>query len=115
MVLLQREMGKEKGLVMDGRDIGTVVFPEAELKIFMTADIDIRAKRRLLELKEKGINSNYNEVLLNLKKRDEIDSNREDSPLKRAPDAILLDTSNINFEEQVENIITLALNRISTL
>jgi len=115
MVALQRKMGEKKGLVMDGRDIGTVVFPNAELKIYMTADPEIRAQRRLKELKEKGINANFKEVLLNLQKRDKLDSSRTDSPLTQASDAILLDTSDLNFEDQVEIIVNLALNKISEI
>ncbi len=113
MVALQRKMGEQKGVVMDGRDIGTVVFPEAELKIFMTADLKIRAQRRLQELNESGHSPSIEEIIDNLEKRDNIDSSRSDSPLKKADDAILLDTSHLKFEDQVEKIVNLALNRIS--
>lgn len=100
LVKQQQEMGREKGIVMDGRDIGTVVFPQAELKIFITANPATRAKRRLEELKEKGQDTTYDEVLANLEKRDHIDTTRADSPLRKAPDAIELDNSNLSKEEQ---------------
>lgn len=100
LVKQQQAMGKEKGIVMDGRDIGTVVFPNAELKLFITADPDIRAQRRLDELKEKGQTTTFEEVLANLKKRDLIDTTRSDSPLKKADDAIELNNSNLTREEQ---------------
>ncbi len=115
MVDIQRAMGDEKGVVMDGRDIGTVVFPQAELKIFMTAEPEIRAKRRMLELEEKGENANFEKVLANLKKRDHIDSTRKESPLIQAADAILIDTSHMTFEDQVEKIVTLADQTIREL
>jgi cytidylate kinase len=102
MVKQQRENGKNKGIVMDGRDIGTVVFPDAELKIFMTASPEIRAQRRFLELKEKGGDVDFNSILQNVEGRDEIDSNREVSPLKRADDALILDNSNLTREEQLK-------------
>jgi len=105
MVKQQRENGKNKGIVMDGRDIGTVVFPEAELKIFMTASPEIRAKRRFHELKEKGLDVNFEEVLHNVEERDQIDSTREVSPLKKADDAIVLDNSNLTREEQLEWVV----------
>lgn len=101
MVKQQRENGKDKGIVMDGRDIGTVVFPEAELKIFMTASPEIRAKRRFVELQGKGVKVDFNEILANVEERDNIDSTREASPLKKADDAIILDNSNLNREEQL--------------
>ncbi len=94
LVSQQQMLGKEKGVVMDGRDIGTVVFPDAELKVFMRASLDIRAERRLLELKERRIDSTLTQVLDNLKRRDRIDSSRADSPLMKAEDAVELDTSN---------------------
>lgn len=100
LVKQQQEMGREKGIVMDGRDIGTVVFPQAELKIFITADPATRANRRLEELKEKGQETTFDEVLANLAKRDYIDTTRADSPLKKAPDAIELDNSNLTKEQQ---------------
>jgi cytidylate kinase len=102
MVKQQRENGKNKGIVMDGRDIGTVVFPDAELKIFMTASPEIRAQRRFLELKEKGQEVDFNSILQNVEGRDEIDSNREVSPLKRADDALILDNSFLSREEQLK-------------
>lgn len=102
MVKQQRENGKNKGIVMDGRDIGTVVFPDAELKIFMTASPEIRAQRRYLELKEKGQIVDFNSILQNVEGRDEIDSNREVSPLKRADDALILDNSFLSREEQLK-------------
>jgi len=101
MVEYQRDLGEEKGVVMDGRDIGTVVYPEAELKIFLTASPEVRAKRRYKELLEKGMPAELEEVRQNLEKRDFIDSNREDSPLKQAEDAIVLDNSNMSVEEQM--------------
>jgi cytidylate kinase len=102
LVSLQQEMGKEKGIVMDGRDIGTTVFPEAELKIYVTASPDIRALRRYDELQAKGQKIVFEEILNNVKERDYIDQNREISPLKRAKDAILLDNSLLTIEEQKE-------------
>lgn len=100
LVAKQQEIGANKGVVMDGRDIGTVVFPDAELKIFMTASPEIRAKRRYEELHKKGIDVHYQEVLLNIKERDYIDSHRESSPLRKAEDAIELDNSSMTKEEQ---------------
>lgn len=100
LVKLQQDMGKEKGIVMDGRDIGTAVFPDAELKIFVTASAEIRAQRRYDELKAKGQEASYEEILANVKERDYIDQNREVSPLRQASDAILLDNSNLTIEEQ---------------
>ena len=108
MVSLQQQMGAKEGVVMDGRDIGTVVFPEAELKIFMTADPEIRARRRLKELKSKGVEASFTDVKANVAERDHIDSTRDDSPLKKADDAIIIDNSFMDFEEQVDKIITLA-------
>ena len=101
MVKLQQEMGKEKGLVMDGRDIGTVVFPDAELKIFMTASPEVRAQRRYDELMAKGLSVSFNEILSNVEERDFIDSNRKESPLRKADDAIVLDNSSMTREEQL--------------
>ena len=100
MVEMQREMGKEKGVVMDGRDIGTVVFPHAELKIFVTASAEVRAQRRYDELTAKGEKCNYEEILENVKERDRIDSTRETSPLRQAEDAIVLDNTNMTIPEQ---------------
>jgi len=112
LVAIQQEMGKNKGIVMDGRDIGTVVFPDAELKLFMTASADKRAKRRYKELLERGDDVNYREVLLNVQERDRIDSNRVESPLKKADDAVELDNSDMGLEEQFERIIRLVNDKI---
>jgi len=105
LVLIQQIIGKAKGVVMDGRDIGTVVFPDAELKIFVTAEVNVRAKRRWLELKEKSIELEINDVKESLIKRDEVDSNRKVSPLKRAAGSKLLDTTNLSREEQVLKVL----------
>ncbi len=102
MVIQQRENGKNKGIVMDGRDIGTVVFPDAELKIFMTASPEIRAQRRFLELSEKGQIVDFDEILKNVESRDKIDSTRAVSPLKKADDALILDNSNLTRTEQLK-------------
>ncbi len=102
MVKQQRENGKNKGIVMDGRDIGTVVFPDAELKIFMTASPEIRAQRRYLELKEKGEEVAFDEIMNNVEERDSIDSTRETSPLRKAEDALVLDNSFLSREEQLQ-------------
>ena len=98
-------VGKEKGIVMDGRDIGTVVFPDAELKLFVTASPEVRAQRRVDELKAKGMPASYEEVLANVKKRDYIDSTRAESPLRQAPDAVVLDNSHMSLAEQKEWIM----------
>ncbi|MBQ7774218.1 MAG: (d)CMP kinase [Bacteroidales bacterium] len=95
-----RSLGQEKGVVMDGRDIGTSVFPNAELKIFMTAAVEVRAQRRFKEIQEAGGKESYDDVLKNLKERDHIDQTREVSPLRKADDAILLDNSNMSIPEQ---------------
>lgn len=100
MVKLQRLMGEAKGVIMDGRDIGTVVFPNAELKIFVTASADVRAKRRFDELTAKGESCNFDEILTNVVERDRIDSTRAISPLRKAEDAIVLDNSNMTIPEQ---------------
>ena len=105
MVAQQQQMGKDKGVVMDGRDIGTVVFPDAELKIFVTASAEVRAQRRYDELKAKGMEADYDDILKNVQERDYIDSHREVSPLKQAPDAILLDNSQMTIAEQNEWLI----------
>jgi len=102
MVAQQQQMGKDKGVVMDGRDIGTVVFPDAELKIFVTASAEVRAQRRYDELKGKGMEADFNEILKNVQERDYIDSHREVSPLKKADDAIELDNSHMTIPEQKE-------------
>ncbi len=108
LVDIQRQMGKEKGVVMDGRDIGTVVFPDAELKIFMNASSDARAARRYKELLDKGEDVSYADVLANVQKRDHIDSNREVSPLRKAEDAVEFDNTDMGLEEQFERIYNFA-------
>ena len=105
LVEQQKKMGKDKGIVMDGRDIGTVVFPNAELKIFVTASPEVRAQRRYDELKGKGMEAEFNDILENVKQRDYIDSHRSVSPLRKAEDAIELDNSNISIEEQKQWLI----------
>lgn len=100
MVALQQEMGKEKGIVMDGRDIGTTVFPDAELKVFVTASAEVRAQRRYDELRAKGEEASYESILENVKERDRIDSSRAVSPLRKADDAIELDNSHMTIPEQ---------------
>ena len=100
LVAQQKAMGKEKGVVMDGRDIGTVVFPDAELKIFVTASPEVRAKRRYDELQAKGQPADYDDILKNVQQRDYIDTHREVSPLRQAEDAIVLDNSHMTIEEQ---------------
>lgn len=112
MVAQQQAMGKDKGIVMDGRDIGTVVFPDAELKIFLTADPEIRAQRRYKELLAKGLTPSIEQVRNNLQERDRIDSTRTDSPLRRASDAVILDNSNLNPIEQFEMALALAKVRL---
>jgi cytidylate kinase len=102
LVELQRKIGAGKGIVMDGRDIGTVVFPDADIKIFMTASVDIRARRRFDEMKGKGLTSNFDEVRKNIIARDIADENRDISPLRRADDAILLDNSRMTPEDQMK-------------
>ena len=102
MVRLQQQMGREKGIVMDGRDIGTMVFPDAELKIFVTASPEIRARRRFDELQAKGEPGSYEEILHNVEERDRIDTNRAVSPLRKADDAIELDNSHLTIQEQKE-------------
>ncbi len=108
LVEQQQEMGKNKGIVMDGRDIGTVVFPDAELKIFMTASAATRAQRRFDELQQKGDNVSYEEVLKNVVERDYIDTHRADSPLMIANDAIEIDNSDLSKEEQFKIVLDLA-------
>lgn len=107
LVEQQQEMGKNKAIVMDGRDIGTVVFPNAELKIFMTASAATRAQRRYDELLQKGYSVSYDEVLKNVEERDYIDTHREDSPLVMADDAVEIDNSNLTREEQFEAVLDL--------
>ena len=106
-VAQQQEMGKKRGIVMDGRDIGTVVFPDAELKIFMTADTTVRVERRFKELYEKNPNITIEEVKTNLELRDYIDSHREVSPLRKADDAIVLDNTNLTEKEQLQKALKL--------
>lgn len=115
LVEQQRRMGREKAVVMDGRDIGTVVFPEAELKLFMTADILVRAFRRQRELLDRGQLVDLDDVIDNLIHRDRIDTGREESPLKQAADAIVIDTTHITVEEQVDEAVRLALSRAIAL
>ena len=115
LVAEQKEMGKKGGIVMDGRDIGTVVFPDAELKLFMTASADKRATRRYKELIDRGDNVSFEDILFNVQERDRIDSTREDSPLRKAEDAIEFDNSDMGIQEQFERICSLVdakLNQI---
>ena len=114
LVALQQRMGKTKGIVMDGRDIGTVVFPQAELKIFMTADPLIRAQRRQQELLEKGELVGLKEISENLKMRDHIDTHRSESPLRQAQDAVFIDNSLMTLDEQVEMVVRLADAKITS-
>lgn len=113
LVEQQQEMGKEGGIVMDGRDIGSVVFPNAELKIFMTASPQVRAERRYKELLDRGDAISFEEVLENVTERDQIDSNRKDSPLKIAEGAIVIDNSETNQEDQFHMLLQLAKDRIA--
>jgi cytidylate kinase len=113
MVELQREIGVSKGIVMDGRDIGTVVFPDADIKVFMTASLDIRAKRRHDELKNNGININFEEIKRSITSRDIADENRDISPLRRADDAIVLDNSRMTVDEQMIWIRKIIDNKIN--
>lgn len=112
MVELQRKLGREKGVVMDGRDIGTTVFPHAELKLFMTADMLVRAFRRQRELLERKQMVDLDEVLDNLMQRDQIDTTRAESPLRQATDAVVVDTTFITLDEQVDEVVRLALSRM---
>ncbi len=104
----QRKMSQNKSVVMDGRDIGTVVFPTAELKVFMTADLEVRVSRRKSQLSQKGVEESAEAIRSNLLERDRIDTTRHDSPLKRAQDAIEIDTSHLTMDEQVNKIVNLA-------
>jgi cytidylate kinase len=115
LVEQQQQMGKSKGIVMDGRDIGTVVFPDAELKIFMTSSPSTRAQRRYDELQAKGQNVSYDEVLKNVQERDYIDTHRNDSPLVMAEDAIEIDNSFLNREEQFEAVLDLVDELMKTM
>lgn len=107
LVAQQQQLGQNKGVVMDGRDIGSVVFPKAELKLFMTADVKTRAQRRQLELLAKGERVSLEEIKLNLEGRDEVDSNRNESPLIKVSDAVAIDTSTLTFSQQVDQILDL--------
>jgi cytidylate kinase len=115
MVAIQQQMGMEGRVVMDGRDIGTVVFPKAEVKLFMTASNDIRAQRRLIELLEKGENVSLDDVKKSLAQRDHIDMTREIAPLRKAEDAIEIDNSELNRAEQLELALTIIQNKIQSL
>lgn len=115
LVEQQQAMGKDKGIVMDGRDIGTIVFPDAELKIFMTASSKTRAERRFEELKEKGQDVTFEDVLKNVEERDYIDTHRDDSPLMKANDAIEIDNSNLTREEQFQKVLDLVDQVAKTL
>lgn len=111
MVRQQQALGNRRSLVMDGRDIGTVVFPDAELKIFLTADLDVRTSRRHLELAAKGIDAEWEEIRENLNERDRIDSTRTDSPLRQAEDAVVIDNTLLSEDEQLEKALLLAKAR----
>jgi|SRR5690554_446866 len=113
LVEQQQQMGKDKGIVMDGRDIGTVVFPEAELKLFITSDANVRAKRRFDELLAKGDEVTFDEVFQNVTQRDYIDTHREDSPLTKADDAIEIDNSYLTREQQFDKIVALVTTKIT--
>lgn len=115
MVQQQQAMGKRRGIVADGRDIGTVVFPDAELKIFLTADIDVRTSRRHLELAAKGIDADWNEVQKNLAERDRMDSTRADSPLRQAEGAVVIDNTLLSEKEQHEKALALAQTKINEI
>ena len=113
MVAQQQAMGLDKGIVMDGRDIGTVVFPQAELKLFLTASPEIRAKRRFDELKEKGQMPDFNEVLADVKDRDYRDTHRAESPLRQAEDAVVIDNSHMTREEQMDEVLRVFHSRLN--
>ncbi|WP_397446234.1 (d)CMP kinase [Polaribacter sp. R77954] len=115
LVAEQQQMGESGGIVMDGRDIGTVVFPNAELKLFMTASADKRATRRYKELMDRGDDVNFDAILFNVQERDQIDSTREDSPLVKADDAIEFDNSDMGIEEQFERICSLVEQKLSEI
>ncbi len=115
LVAQQQAMGEKKGIVMDGRDIGTVVFPQAELKLFLTASPEVRAKRRFLELQAKGETPDFEEVLRATNERDYRDTHRAESPLRQAEDAIVVDNSEMTREEQMEHIIRLFCERCATV
>jgi cytidylate kinase len=113
MVEQQRRMGKEKGIVMDGRDIGTVVFPDADLKFFMTADIMVRAFRRQKELLDRDQLVDLDDVVENILERDKIDTTRKESPLRKADDAMEIDTTHITIDEQVDEVVRRALGSMT--
>ena len=115
LVMEQRKLGKSGGIVMDGRDIGSVVFPNAELKFFITADIDVRTERRFSEMKEKGLSISKKEVESNLTQRDKIDSNRKESPLIKVKEAIEINNSNLSKEEQLELALKIVQETIDKL
>ena len=112
LVKIQQHLGKRRGIVMDGRDIGSVVFPDAELKIFLTASLEVRVQRRFLEAKRKGLETSIADVTLNLQHRDHIDSTREESPLTQTPDAVVIDNTNLTRVEQLAMVAALANLRI---
>lgn len=112
MVRQQQGMGRRRGIVADGRDIGTVVFPDAELKIFLTAEPDVRTSRRHLELAAKGIDADWNDIQRNLLERDRIDSSRADSPLRRADDAVVIDNTLLSEEQQLQKTLALAREKM---
>jgi|SRR5688572_6639456 len=112
MVEQQRKMARERGVVMDGRDIGTVVFPQAELKLFMTADMLVRGFRRQKELMERDQLFDLDEVIENIKQRDKIDTTRAESPLRQADDALVIDTTHITIDEQVDEVVRIAVSKI---
>lgn len=107
LTALQQDYGREKGIVMDGRDIGTTVFPDAEMKVFVNASPEVRAKRRLHEMQEKGADVSYDDIYRNICERDEIDRTRKESPLRQAPDALLLDNDNLTRAEQLDWLLDL--------
>ena len=113
LVKIQREIDRSNGVVMDGRDIGSIVFPDAELKLFLTASDEVRAKRRYSEMINAGVNVNYSDVLENLKKRDKLDSTRKDSPLIIVKDAVLIDNSNLTIDDQIKYISKLISSKLN--
>lgn len=115
LVKLQRRLAESRGVVMDGRDIGTVVMPDAELKFFMTADNKVRAQRRFDELKSLGVETTFEEVLKNLNSRDEYDSSRDNDPLRRADDAVVIDNTHLTIEEQFQFVMGHAFKKIGSL
>lgn len=112
LVAAQQAFGKDKGIVMDGRDIGTTVFPDAEMKVFVDASAEVRAKRRFDELAEKGTPTPYEEVLANIRERDHIDTTRKESPLRKADDAYILDNDNLDRQQQMEVLLNLFKEKI---